>query len=227
VLLEGAGLAYLPAADDPKLFTDPQSISLPDVNVNHGAHSEGELIQLTDAGGGDGTWTVGVLPQSATQGAGVDVPGQISLAPGGVASLPVSARVTAAAVAGEQFGFIVLTKGADVRRIPYFFLVTRPALEAEHATPLKSFQIGSTAKGTSRANVYKYPSTPFGPAPNFVGAPMNEDGAENLYVTHLNRTAANIGVSVLLQSNGALVDPWFLGSPDESDVLGYMGTPVN
>ena len=82
-------------------------------------------------------------------------------------------------------------------------------------------------QGVSHVGIYKYPSTPFGPPPNFVGAPMNEDGAEKLYVTHLNRTAANIGVSVIAESTGALIEPWFLGSPDESDVLGYMGTPVN
>ena len=227
VLLEGAGLAYLPAADDPKILTDPQSISLPDVNVNHGSANEGVLIQITDAGGGSGTWSVSVLPQSATSGAGVDVPGILSLPPGGVAALPVSARVTADATPGEQFGFIVLTRGADTRRIPYFFLVSRPSLEAVRPVELKRFQLGTTARGTSRVNVYKYPSQPFGPAANFVGPAMNEDGAEKLYTLHLNRPVANFGVAVTAESAGAVVEPWALGSPNEDDVLGYMGTPVN
>jgi hypothetical protein len=38
---------------------------------------------------------------------------------------------------------------------------------------------------------------------------------------------ANAGVSVLAQSPGASIDPWWLGSLDENDVQGYAGTPVN
>jgi minor extracellular serine protease Vpr len=227
VLLEGAGMAYMPTANDPKIFTDPMSVSLPDVDVNHGAANEGQLIQVSDAGGGAGTWTISVQPQSATPGAGIDVPGMISIPPGGVVSLPVAARVTANATPGEQFGFIVLTRGADTRRIPYFFLVSKPGLEGKKPIELAQFQVGSTVKGTSRANVYKYPSLPFGPAANFIGPSMNEDGAEKLYILHLNRPAANFGAAVIAASNGALIDPWALGSPDEDDVLGYMGTPVN
>src|SRR5262249_18474134 len=132
--------------------------------VNHGAANEGQLIQVSDAGGGAGTWSISVQPQSATPGAGIDVPGLISIPPGGVVSLPVAARVTANATPGEQFGFIVLTRGSDTRRIPYFFLVSKPGLEAEKPIELAQFQVGSTVKGTSRANVYKYPSLPFGPA---------------------------------------------------------------
>jgi hypothetical protein len=227
VLLEGAGIAYLPTANDPKIFTDPASISLPDVDLNHGPASNGQLIQITDAGGGDGTWSVSVQPQSATKGAGIDVPGLVTLAPGGFASLPVIAKVTSDAIPGEQFGFIVLTRGADTRRIPYFFLVSRPGLEALKPVELARFQVGSTAKGASRAFVYKYPSTPFGPAANFIGPTMNEDGAERLYALHLNAPAANFGAAVIAESNGALVEPWALGSRNEDDVLGYMGTPVN
>jgi hypothetical protein len=227
VLLEGAGLAYLPAADDPKIFTEPQSVSLPDVNANHGAASESQLVQITDAGDGAGTWSVSVLPQSATSGVGIDVSGFVSVPPGGAVSLPIGAHVSADAAPGEQFGFIVLTRGSDVRRIPYFFLVSRSQLESVKAVELKPFQIGSTVQGTSRANVYKYPSTPFGAASNFTGPTMNEDGAEKLYVTHLTKKAANIGVSVMAESAGSLIDPWFLGSPNEDNVLGYMGTPVN
>ena len=37
----------------------------------------------------------------------------------------------------------------------------------------------------------------------------------------------NFGVSVLIASANALVDPWVLGSKDENDVQGYAGTPVN
>ncbi len=227
VLLEGAGLAYLPAANDPMIFTDPQSVSLHDVDVNHGAQVRGELVTLSDAGTGSGTWSVEIRPQAATRGVYLDLPPTVALAPGGTASLPVAAKVAADADAGEQFGFIVLRQGAIERRIPYFFLVTRPALESVSATPLTTFQVGNTTKGLSRAGIYRFPSTPFGPAANFVGPPMDESGAEKLYTIDLKGSAANVGVSIVASSRGSLIDPYFLGAKDENDVQGYSGTPVN
>ena len=227
VLLEGAGLAYLPAADDPKIFASPSSLSLPDVNLNRGGGVEGAMVGISDAGGGGGDWTATVAPQAATGGVTISVPGVVSLPPGGTVVLPVSVQVSAAADPGEQYGFVVLTRGEEVRRIPYFFLVSRPALEKQRAIALKRVQIGSTAQGASNVGIYRYPTTPFGPPPNFVGPGMAEDGAEKLYVTHLTRPAANLGVAVLVESSGAVVDPWFLGSADENDVLGNTGTPVN
>jgi minor extracellular serine protease Vpr len=227
VLLEGAGLAYLPSADDPMIFADPASISFDDANANRGALEQSALVQVSDAGSGAGAWSATVQPQSATKGVSIEASGQIAVSPGGTASLSVSARVAADAQEGEQYGFIVLTRGADVRRIPYFLLVSRPKLESMRTVRLKRLQTGTTAKGQSRAGIYRYPSTPFGPAPNFIGAPMNEDGAETMYVTTVTGKVANIGVAVLTESPGAVVDPWFLGSKDENDVLGYTGTPVN
>jgi hypothetical protein len=56
---------------------------------------------------------------------------------------------------------------------------------------------------------------------------MNETGAETLYVTSIDRPVANLGVAVEAASAGSLIDPWFLGSPNERDVQGYAGTPVN
>jgi len=37
----------------------------------------------------------------------------------------------------------------------------------------------------------------------------------------------NIGVSILAQTTGALIDPWYLGSLDENTVQGDAGTPVD
>ncbi len=227
VLLEGAGLAYLPDANDPKILTDPQSVSLHDVDVNHGGQVRGELVTLSDAGDGSGTWSVEIRPQAATRGVYLDLPPTVTLAPGGTAALPVTAKVAAGADAGEQFGFIVLRQGSIERRVPYFFLVTRPALESVPAISLKALQTGNTTKGTSHAGLYRFPSTPFGPAANFVGAPMDESGAEKLYTIDLKGSAANVGVSIVAASRGALIDPYFLGAKDENDVQGYSGTPVN
>jgi hypothetical protein len=56
---------------------------------------------------------------------------------------------------------------------------------------------------------------------------VNEDGAETLYRIRLDEPAVNVGAAVIVSSAGSLVHPWFLGSPDESDVQGYAGLPVN
>ena len=56
---------------------------------------------------------------------------------------------------------------------------------------------------------------------------MREDGAETLYVMHINDAVANAGVAVVAAPRSVQVDPWFLGSPDESDVQGQAGTPVD
>ncbi len=165
--------------------------------------------------------------QSSPAGVGVDVPGLVSVAPGGRVHLTVVAHASADATPGDAYGFVVLTRGDVVRRVPYAFLVTRPGLATAPVVKLKQIQTGDTRTGTSRASVYRYPAAPFGPAPDYVGAPIHEDGAEQLYVLRITKPVANAGAAILAQSPGALVHPWLLGSPDENDVQGYAGTPAN
>ena len=227
VLLEGAGLANIPRADDPKIFTDPQSFSFGDLDVTRAAASRSLTVTVSDAGGGAGTWTIEVRPQAASTGAGIAVPPAVTLGPGSFAPLAIVARAEANAQEGENFGFIVLRRGSDERRIPYFFLATRSQLAAAPAARLRPFQSGTTKTGANRVTAYKYPSAPLGPAPNFIGQPMREDGAEKVFFTDVNTTAANVGVAVWAQSAGSLIDPYFLDSLDENDVTGYAGTPVN
>jgi subtilisin family serine protease len=227
VTAEGGGLVNIPRADAPQIFTDPVSLSFGDLDVNHGAQSRAMLVELTDAGGGAGDWAVRLAPQSQTAGVTVSLPPLVSLAPGSDVSLPVVVRAAADAVAGDQMGFIVLTRGDTSRRVPYAFFVTRPALESMPATPLKAFQTGDTIKGVSAVSQYRFPAWPFGAPVNYVGAPMNESGAERLYWTRISVPRVNFGVAVWLQSPNSLIHPWVLGSPDENDVQGYAGTPVN
>ena len=105
--------------------------------------------------------------------------------------------------------------------------MTRPGLESAPVIPLRQIQQGDTRRGVSRASVYKYPAAAFGPAPNYTGAPVNEDGGETLYRIRLDEPAVNVGAAVIVSTPGSLVHPWFLGSPDENDVQGYAGLPVN
>jgi subtilisin family serine protease len=225
VTLEGGGLVSLPHAADPEVFTEPASLSFDDLSVVHGAASRGLLVRVADAGGGAGTWQIELEPQGGTPGARIDVPGTLSVPPGGEAALAVVARADAGAVAGENYGFVVLTKGGVTRRIPYLFLVSNPRLAAAPVVPLATTQTGDTRTGANRVELYRYPAAPFGNFPD--QPPMNEDGNETVYSTSLDRPAVNIGVSVLSHSSGAVIDPWYLGTLDENTVQGQAGTPVD
>ena len=227
VLLEGAGLANVLAADDPKLFTDPQSLSFQRLDVSTGAQRKSMLISLTAAGDGAGTWSVTVEPQAQTTGVAIAAPSTVTLTPGGLAFVPITVDAAADASTGANDGFIVLNGNGVQRRVPYAFLVERPALRAVPSTPIKEVVTGDTSKGTSRVSVYCCPAEPFGPPPSYTGAPMNEDGAETLYSFEVNEPIVNFGVSVIGESPRSLIDPFVLGSKDENDVEGYAGIPTD
>ena len=227
VLLEGAGLANVGAADDPKIFTAPQSLSFQRIDVTHGAQVKSMLVLASDAGDGSGTWSVTVAPQTQTNGVEIDVTPQITITPGGDAAVPVIVHVAANAGLGENTGFIVLSGNGVSRRVPYSFLVERPALASVPSVPLQKLQTGNTAVGVSHVSQYCCPSAPFGQPPNYVGAPMNEDGSEHLYSVSINEPVVNFGVSILAATTGSLIDPFVLGSKDENDVQGYAGIPTD
>ncbi|MEX2211683.1 MAG: S8 family serine peptidase [Gaiellaceae bacterium] len=228
VTLAGGGLVDIPAADDPRVFADPVSLSFGDVKVSGGAAARALSTRIEDAGNGGGPWQVEVRVQAATEGAQLDVPPALSVPPGGDTFLTAVARATGNAKQGENYGLILLRRDGVTRKIPYFFLVTRPALEQVPVTPLQFIQEGNTVTGESRVDAYRYPTWAFGPPPAY-GAeqPAPQSGAERLYSVTLDQPVANFGVSVLLQTAGAAIDPWVLGSRDENDVQGAAGTPVN
>ena len=227
VLLEGAGLINLPRADDPKIFTNPVSLSFDSLNLNAGPSRRSSLFTVSDAGGGAGTWAASLQPQAATTGASIDVPPLIALPPGGSADVPVVVRAGNGAATGDNYGFITLTRGTAVRRIPYYFSVERPGAEQLPASRLKRLQVGDTFPGKSWISQYRFPTSPFGPPPTYTGPPMNENGKETLYYVHINQPVANVGAAVIAASSGSLPEPWFLGSKNENDVQGYSATPVD
>jgi subtilisin family serine protease len=238
VYLEGAGLVRLAEATNPRIFSDPQSLSFGHLNVTGGAAGGNILVELTDAGGGGGSWAVELQPQAATAGTTVSASPSVSLPPGGTATFPVVAQASAGAAAGDDYGFVVLRQGGVTRRIPYAFAVTRPRLAGAQPVPLQAVQNGDTRNGVDRARVYRWPTAPFG-LTGIIGAdhPIDEDGAEQVYFVDVDRRVANVGAVVVeppLDVNAPLerllsapIHPWFLGSLDENDVQGYAGTPVN
>jgi minor extracellular serine protease Vpr len=225
VPLEGGGLVSLPAATDPLLFTAPTSLSFENLDATRGATSKQLLVRLSDAGGGAGSWAITVAAQAATAGASVDVAGTVAIPPGGDADVAVTASAAADAARGENYGFLVLRRGSVTRRVPYLFLVERPALASAPVLPLRTRVSGSTRPGTNRVSAYRYPTAPFGNAPDTPA--MEEDGGEVLYSTTLAGRLVNAGVSILTTPPGARADPFYLGAKDESTVQGDAGTPVD
>ncbi len=227
VTLEGSGLVNVDRASRPLVFTEPASLSFGDLDVTRGSDNKALVVRVSDAGDGGGDWSVELVPQSATAGASLGVPSTVSVPPGGEGELVAVARASSSAPEGEDYGLIVLRRGEVTRRIPYAFVVSHPALAALEPKKLVRFQVGETLTGANRVNVYCCPSEPFGPPPDYFGQPMNESGSEKLYVTNVTKPIVNLGVSVVSATTNAVIDPWFLGSPDERDVQGAAGTPVN
>ena len=227
VLTSGSGQVDLLAANDPKLFSHPISLSFADLNTTGGTATKTMLLALADAGDGGGTWTVEVKPQSQPEGFALALPGVITVAPGGSVHVPVTATAAAGLGTGEAYGFVLLRRGETTRKVPYAALVTRPGLQQVPVLPLQQIQSGDTRRGVNHASVYRYPAAAFGPAPSYAGPPVNEDGAETLYRIRIDEPAINVGAAVIASTPGSLVHPWFLGSRDENDVQGYAGLPVN
>ncbi|HSJ94462.1 MAG TPA: S8 family serine peptidase [Gaiellaceae bacterium] len=239
VLVQGAGLVQVGAADRPLIFTSPQSLSFGYLSVLGGAASRSVSVAVSDAGDGAGTWTAEIQPQVASSGATVEA-ASVTIAPGGTAVVQMVARATAGATAGDNFGFVALRRGDAVRRIPYAFSVTRSGLTGAPVTPLRATQTGDTRTGEDRARVYRWPTSPFSVLGVFgVDPSVLDDGREKVYSLDIQRQAVNAGVVVTrpaprvdvsvqsLLSSNAPIHPWFLGALDENFVLGYAGIPVN
>ena len=240
VLLQGAGLVNVTAADRPVIFTDPQSLSFGYLDVNAGAASRAIPVLISDAGDGAGAWSVEIQPQVSSSGASVTA-APFSLSSGGTTVVQMVASAAAGAPQGDNFGFVRLRRGDVVRRVPYAFSVTRPQLTGSRTVPLKASQTGNTATGgEDRARVYRWPTLPFGILSIFgVDPSVNDDGKETVYTLDIARQAVNAGVVVerpalrldagitAQLSSNAPIHPWFLSSLDENDVQGYAGIPVN
>jgi hypothetical protein len=228
VLLEGGGLIDVAAANHPPLFAEPSSLSFGYLSTSSGPARKALLLSLSDAGAGGGAWTVEVHPQAASAGASIaPSTSSVMLPPGGTTDLPIVASASYTAPSGDDYGFIVLRRGTDRVRIPYYFSVQYPQIARAPRVTIKRLQLGDTSKGTSYVSSYRFPTEPFGPPPFYSGKPFDEDGAEHVYTFRVSSQVANAGAAVVAAGQNALVEPWFLGSLNENDVQGYPGTPVN
>jgi subtilisin family serine protease len=196
---EGGGVADLPRADNPLVFAAPTGLSFG--RLAPGA-TAGRTVTLADAGGGAGTWTV-------TSTAALAVPATVTV-PGAL-----TATATGQAVNGDSSGFVVLTRGTDVRRIPWWYETSAPKLAGEKKLPLSrpGTYRGTTAGGASLVSTYRYPT----------GGDRRYPGPERVYRVALTARAANAGVVVL--SGTAFPHVTFDG--DENHLAGYTALPVD
>ena len=228
VLLEGGGLIDVAAANNPRLFAEPSSLSFGFLTTSASAARRVLLLSLSDAGTGGGAWSVEVHPQAATPGAAITpATSSVVLPPGGTVDLPIVATASYSGPTGDDYGFVVLRRAADQLRVPYYFSVEHPQIGRAPRVTIKRNQVGDTSKGTNYVGTYRFPTWPFGPPPSYTGPAFNEDGAEHVYTVRVSEHVANAGVAVWASARRALVEPWFLGSLNEDDVQGYPGTPVN
>jgi hypothetical protein len=201
---EGGGLIDLPRADVPLLFAAPTGLSF---GLLAPAATASRNVTLTDAGGGAGTWTVTSLVQQGTGvvsvPATVDVPGTLTVgATGGTTS-------------GDVTGFVVLTHGTDVRRIPFWFATSAPKLSGEAKLPLSKAGTyrGTTAGGPSLIGTYRYPT----------GGDATYAGPERTYRLTISGHPANFGVVV----TAGRVKPHVTFDGSEDHLVGYTGLPLD
>ena len=99
-----------------------------------------------------------VSAQQPAVGSSVSAPPVVSV-PG---ALVVTAAAAPNASQAEHSGFVVLTRGTEQRRIPYWFRVAAPALAAAQTTPLAKTGTysGDTRSHPALVDTYRYPEDP-------------------------------------------------------------------
>ena len=204
MLREGGGLIDLVRADDPLLFAAPTSISFP---VNGGTVP----VDLTDAGGGAGTWSV-TAPQQKPAGRRhrlgrrpVSVPGRLAVTAtvGQLAAERRRHRLRDPHARRGDPADPVLGRG------DHPLLGTEPAQHADAPRDLP----GDHRRRRRCVVRYRYPT----------GGDTLYPGPEVVYLVHVTKPIANFGVAVL--SGHAVPHVVFAG--DENHLVGFTGLPTD
>jgi subtilisin family serine protease len=218
VLREGGGRIDLARADEPLIFTDPTSLGW---GLVRRGFSSTKQLATADAGGGSAPWSVSVAAQAMPRGAAL-APLAATVVAG--QTLPLRLTVSRTARAGDATGFVLLTRGSDVRRIAFWFHVEVPRLALDPQQTLRGPGIyhGDTAGQPSRVASYRYPERGLA-----AGVPTRLGGPEQVFRLTLRRQVANFGVVVVGRAAGVHVSPRLVAGDDENRVVGYTGMPVS
>jgi subtilisin family serine protease len=213
---EGGGLLDLPEADNPLVFADPTGISF---GLLRAGKQATRIVSLTDAGAGAGAWTVSVDVQDPTAGVSVTAPTSVTVP----AALTVQASASAGAKEADVTGFVVLQRGPDLRRIPFWLRSERPRLEKPSAILRKAGNYkGNTLHGASRVSAYRYPDNPAG-----ARVAVDLPGPEQVFRVVLPGRVRNFGVVVTGHAAGVSVSPRIVFPGDENHVVGDPALPTN
>jgi hypothetical protein len=213
---EGGGMIWMPRADQPLLFASPTSFSLGYLGRGRSLR---ERVALTDAGGGAGSWSVSMKRLVSARGVVVSAPSSVAV-PG---SLTLRARASRRAASADSTGFVVLTRRADTRRIPYWLHVTARALAREPHTVLRrpGTYRGNTRRGRSLVSTYRFPS-----GPSALGLRARLPGPEQVFRLIVRGRVTNLGARVLREAPGVRVSPRLVRAGDEDQLTGVLGLPL-
>ena len=212
----GGGIVDLPEANDPRLFASPSTLSLGLLRVGS---SRRVTVELTDAGGGAGSWSVSIRLPTAAGGVKLTVPPSVTV-PG---SLAVLAEPQQSAAETDVTGFIVLQRGIVMRRIPFWLRVTRVRLGPPARVLTKQGRYeGNTRTGRARVSSYRYPDDPGG-----FGLSNSLPGPEQVFRVRVQGRVANVGVRITRLPRGVSVTPRLVYAGDENRLAGIPALPVD
>ncbi len=200
---EGGGIIDVPRADTPLIFASPTGLSFEELRPNATAT---RTVSITDAGGGPAPWSVSIVVQQGD----ASVAAQPQVAAPGV----LTVTATAGSTVGDVTGFVVLTRGSDVRRIPFWLDVASPKLSSEPAIALISPGVvhGTTVGAPSRVSSYRYPT-----------GGSTYPGPERVYRLTVKGAPANFG-AVVVRGH---VTPLVTMAGNENRLTGYPGLPID
>ena len=143
-------------------------------------------------------------------------------------SVALKLTVAPGAEEGEATGFVLLTRGSDVRRVPYWFRVEVPRLGSEPHRLIRAPGLyhGTTAGKKSLVSSYRYPE--LGLACNCkTGVQTDLSGPEQVFRFTLRKRVANFGAVIVSHGPGVRVTPRVVLAGDENRLVGYTGVPVD
>jgi subtilisin family serine protease len=216
----GGGLVSLQQADQPLVFASPSSVSLGLWAIPASDETLEQRIALQDAGGGGGTWQASIERLDALPGVSITLPTPFVDVPG---ELQYDVTVDHAAAQGDISGSIVLRRGTDLRRIPFWGRVTAPGLSRHRSISLTrtGLHTGSTRGQASLVTRYRYPADP-----RAMGVHVSLGGPELVYRVHVAKRVANFGVVITRESRGTAVEPRVVEGLDENRLTGIAALPV-
>ena len=211
----GAGLVDVAAADAPLVRPAPTAVSFGLVRAGELRRS---VIELTDAGGGQGEWSAALEPLTAPSGTTLSLPQIVATVPGSI-----TVELAAGTTDGEVAGVLVLRREGAARRIPFWGRVAARRLAGASSTLARPGVYAGTTRGrASRVDVYRYPEVPAGG-----GVSARLAGPEQVFRVRITQPVANFGVAIVSRGRGSRVEPRIVANGDENRLTGYAALPLN